>query len=313
MWATELGPVWLITPLWVIAMGGYLAAGFGLLALEPMRRVWQPLVLAASAASVAMLIPFADFVATAGIAIDIVLLVLVRRLGEHPLPAWRAARRPLVRRAAALLAMTFVAYGSVVVALRPWALRIGTTGVDRRQPLPGDARVPDARYRVDHAIAIAAPPSAVWPWLVQMGQDRAGFYSYDRLERLVGDDIRNADRIVPEWQQREVGDLVRAVQPDYLGGVLGDRVGWRVVELVPGRAMVLEGWGAFVVEPLGRDSSRLVIRTRGAGKPSFVGAVLAPLDVLVFQPMHVIMQRAMLRGIRTRAEEAYRGERTARR
>ena len=67
---------------------------------------------------------------------------------------------------------------------------------------------------------------------------------------MFGAGIRNADRIHPEWQGRESGDFVRAAPPDYLGGAFGSQLGWRVAEVVPGRAIVLERWGAFVLEPV---------------------------------------------------------------
>lgn len=167
-----------------------------------------------------------------------------------------------------------------------------------------DDVVPGARYRMDHAITIVAPADSVWPWLAQLGQDRGGFYSYDWLERALGDDIRNADRIHPEWQERRVGDLLRAAQPDYLGGRLGRDLGWRIVQWAPPRAMVLEWWGAFVVRPRPDGTTRLHIRLRGAGRPSFAGVVVGPVNLLVFEPAHFIMERGMLRGIKARAERS---------
>jgi hypothetical protein len=141
---------------------------------------------------------------------------------------------------------------------------------------------------------------------VQLGQDRAGFYSYAWLEQLAGADIHNADRIHPEWQQLETGDLVRATQPDYLGGRLGEP-GWRVREIVPGRAIVLENWGAFVVNPVDARTSRFFVRTRGDGMPSLAGVLLGPINVFVFEPAHFIMQRGMMLGIRDRAESMMDG------
>jgi hypothetical protein len=138
----------------------------------------------------------------------------------------------------------------------------------------------------------------VWPWLVQLGQDKGGFYSYAWLERLIGDDIHNADRINPAWQTVRPGDLVRAAQPDYLGGILGPDLGWRVVRVDPGRVLVLDGWGAFVLEPAG-NGTRLIVRTRGAGEPN---VALAPFGLLVFDPAHFIMERGMLLGVKQRAE-----------
>jgi hypothetical protein len=170
----------------------------------------------------------------------------------------------------------------------------------------GDPPLGRSHYRIDHAVTIDAPVETVWPWLAQIGQDRAGFYSYDWLERLIGARIYNSDVIVPEWQQREVGDLVRGAQPDYLGGVLGDDIGWRIRELHPGRALVLENWGAFVLEPVGSNATRFHIRSRGQGIPSLSGIAITPLGLLAFEPAHFIMEREMMLGIKRRAERQAR-------
>ena len=90
-------------------------------------------------------------------------------------------------------------------------------------------------------MTIEAPPEAVWPWLAQLGQDRAGFYSYEWLENLAGCDMHNADEIHPEWQEREPGDTV------YLHPLNG----LPVARFEPGRVLALEDWGAFVLEPHG--------------------------------------------------------------
>ncbi len=94
------------------------------------------------------------------------------------------------------------------LTIRPWHLRWGATDEEFTRPLPGDAVVPDG-IQSTRAITIHAPARAIWPWLVQMGQDRAGFYSFDWLERLAGADIHNADHIIPAWQHLAVGDLMR--------------------------------------------------------------------------------------------------------
>jgi len=213
---------------------------------------------------------------------------------------------PRLHRIAWAMGLVVMAYAIAVVAFRPVYERWGTTPSERVAQLPGDDLAPDdARYRVDHAITINAPASAVWPWLVQLGQDRGGFYSYAWLERLVGDRIQNADRIHPEWQTIERGDLVRATQPDYLGGRFGD-LGWRVQDVVPGRAIILENWGAFVVEPIDSSTSRLLVRQRGAGTPSFSGVVFGPLNVFIFEPAHFIMERKMMLRLKALAERTDR-------
>jgi hypothetical protein len=151
-----------------------------------------------------------------------------------------------------------------------------------------------------HGVSIDAPDWVVWAWLVQIGQDRAGFYSYDGLERLFGADIRNADELRPEWQQRRAGDRVPATQRGYLGGVFGDQPGWHVAQVVPCRALVLDGWGSFVVVADGPDRSRLLVRSRMGHHDAPVAG--AALSFIAFELPHFIMERGMLRGIKQRAE-----------
>jgi hypothetical protein len=133
---------------------------------------------------------------------------------------------------------------------------------------------------------------------VQIGQDRGGFYSYDWLENLFGADIHSADRVRAEWQQMRAGDVVRAIPPGYLGGALDDLPGWRVEAVEPGRWFVLRGWGVFLVEPAGPATSRLVIRTRYRDE-TWWGPVVTRL---AFGPVHFVMERRMLLGIKERAE-----------
>jgi hypothetical protein len=94
----------------------------------------------------------------------------------------------------------------------------GATADEQRMTLPGDELLPDPSARFTRAITIHAPQSRVWPWIVQIGQDRAGFYSNTWLENLTGADIHNADAIHPEWQRRAVGDRVPLARPDIFGG-----------------------------------------------------------------------------------------------
>ena len=307
VWAAGRASPWLVMPAWLLAMGGFLAAAFGVLQVPGLRRWWPWLMLGAAGASLFLLSVVADEVMMVGLLLDLVVVAAALRWADAT-NAGELGARPVrhrrLRRAWYVVAWSLLAYVAGLTVLRPWHTRWGTTPDERRMALPGDDAGRTAFYRIDHAITIQAPADSVWPWLVQMGQDRAGFYSYDWLERVVGDDIHNADRIVPEWQRLERGDLVRAAQPGYLGGILGDDIGWRVTALVPGRALVLEGWGAFVLEPVDSATTRLIVRTRGAGLPRLRDVPLAPFGFLVFEPAHFIMARAMLRGIRSRAEGA---------
>lgn len=192
----------------------------------------------------------------------------------------------------------------------PWQERWGTTDDEVSMSLPGDDLVAEPAQQVTRAISIEAPPGAVWPWIVQIGADRGGFYSYECLENLFGLDIHNADRIVPEWQQRDVGDLVAA---DGKGSG-----GWYVMQVVPDEALVLlvgdvrtgrplrrdrglrwEFLWTFYVRPAHGGMSRLIIRERtGFGSP-LTRALMAPVGFVSF-----VMTRKMLREIKARAEAA---------
>ena len=306
MWASTLAPTWIVSPLWWLATVGFVLAGLGLLGAPRFEVHWRPIAVAAALASLGLLAVERSLVSVAGMLVDAVVLLdsippvrqrMTRLLGMplHP------QRRPLPRSGTIVFAV-LLAYVAAVVALRGWFTRWGSTAAERALVLPGDSLVPDARYRIDHAVTIHAAADSVWPWLAQIGQDRGGFYSYTWLERAVGDPVTNAERIVPEWQHIAPGDLVRSVPRGYLFGLLGDSTGWRVAEVAPGRALVLEGWGAFVLRPIDDSTTRFIVRTRGPGTPSFVGVPLAPLGLLVFEPAHFIMQRGMMLGIKERAE-----------
>jgi len=315
VWAVADHNAWVVEPLWGLAMLGYFAAAFGILGVPMLRDRWKEIIIVATCASILLMMVFANDFSMAGVLVDIVILVMAMVWERQAIDedvdiedsvGTQGLRHPRLHRVAWSVAVLFLFYAAVVVAIRPLYLRWGSTEDERMALLPGDDLTPDARYRVDHAITINAPASAVWPWIAQLGQDRGGFYSYAWLERLIGDDIHNADRIHPEWQQRQPGDFVRAAQPNYLGGRLGD-AGWWVADVVPGRALVLRDWGAFVVEPVNDTTSRLIVRTRESGEPSLLALLLGPINVFVFEPAHFIMQRGMLRGVRDRAERSARG------
>ena len=182
--------------------------------------------------------------------------------------------------------------------LRPWYSRWGATKSEINNSLPGDEFVPEPNMVNTRAITIAAPAEAVWPWLVQMGQGRGGLYSYERLENLVGCDMHNADRILPEYQELIVGDMVRLSK--------GDEGPHFVVTAVhPQYAIILGGnnpptsW-AFVLEPLDENRTRLLIRFREDFEPT-LGNIIMWRGLV--DPIHFVMERKMLQGIKRRAEE----------
>lgn len=216
-----------------------------------------------------------------------------------------------MRRTLVLGALFLAAAG--YVRARPNMLRWGATDAEVAALLPGDELLDEPTLVTTRAVTIDAPSTSVWPWLVQMGQDRGGLYSYDWIENLVGLDFHNADRIVPEWQTLEVGDQIRAA-PETAGA----EAGFTVVAIDPGRSIVTlvgdpdqvvpeasqpplpaGGTWVFVVEPLGDNQSRLLIRLRMQLDWPRPAAWIAER---LLEPVHFVMERKQLLGIKERAE-----------
>lgn len=210
---------------------------------------------------------------------------------------------------AAVVLTVVVLYALLV---RPWHLRWGATDAEVAASLPGDGLISQPKISATHAVIIQGSPGQVWPWLVQMGQGRAGFYSYEWMESLMGLNISNADRILPEFQDLKVGDVV-PLSPD--------GIGVPVAVLEPNRALVLGGrfnaqtkgplaledkdahyetsW-AFFLQPIASDSTRLIERFRMDWGPETFGNTLYFHGFL--EPGSFIMERKMLLGIKERVE-----------
>ena len=110
-------------------------------------------------------------------------------------------------------AATAAAGIGVWAGLRPRLLAWGATCDEVVRPLPGDDLVANPLYVTTRALTLKAPAADVWPWLVQLGQNRGGFYTYDALENLMGLDIHSAEAIHPEWQDLAVGEDYIALDP----------------------------------------------------------------------------------------------------
>jgi hypothetical protein len=306
IWAAETGRWWLVASLWELAMVGFIAAGLGALGVAGLRDLWRAFTLVAATASILLFLSSPNSAFLFGVGIDITALALVAYSQPAPVKAAHSGRRS--HRARRLFGIVvswlLIIYVALVVALRQWNVQWGTTVADRATTLPGDQVVPVARYRIDHGITINAPVTDVWPWVIQIGQDRGGFYSYSTLENAAGARLTNAEQIVPEWQSRRVGEVVRSVPPDWLGGRFGTNLGWKILQIVPGQAIVLDGWGAFALVAVNDSTTRMLVRTRGEGIPSQTSIALSPFGLLVFEPAHLIMERRMLLGIKERAERS---------
>jgi len=178
---------------------------------------------------------------------------------------------------------------------RPWCLTWGATEAEAGLALPGDELLEDPDVVTTRAIGIDAPPSSIWPWIVQMGPGRAGAYTYDWIENLAGLDMHSADELLPQFQEISVGD-------GWQLGVKGPLL--EVARLDPESALVLRSedgnwvW-AFVLAPDG-PGTRLLSRNR-IRQPDASGTTRA-LTTYLMEPGSLVMERKMLLGIKQRAE-----------
>lgn len=197
---------------------------------------------------------------------------------------------------------------------RPW-LRLGATGEEVRKTLPGDEVIPDAMLQATRATTIDAPVESVWPWLVQMGHDRAGWYSFDRLDNA---GQPSATRIIPDLQQLAVGDAISDATGPF---------NFTVTRLDPPQALVLRAtihpvtgrpvdpaevdpdvrgypqsfldlsWG-FTLEPKTEGRTRLLIRVRYRHQRSpWVRAMVHGYEVV-----NTVFTRRMIQGLAARCE-----------
>lgn len=204
--------------------------------------------------------------------------------------------RSTLRRAGLLVALPSAAIAGWAAFVRPWMRRWGATGEEIARPMPGDELVPSPRHRSTRAITIRARPEEIWPWLVQMGNGRGGLYSIDVLDRLLGViEAPSAERVLAEWQDLRPGDVIP------IGGTPGwpvhavERDRSLVLRIEHGEALVTQSWGLY---PVDGETTRLVLRVRGAASPGIRSAAL----VAVIEPQELVMVRAQLLGIRRRAE-----------
>jgi hypothetical protein len=189
--------------------------------------------------------------------------------------------------------------------MRMLVKELGAAPADATRLLPGDALLPRSLFQRTHATTIDAPVEHVWPWLVQMGARRAGWYSFDLLDN---GRVPSADYIIPELQSLSVGDIIPALpkSPDGFAVlsldaprslVLGDP------SLLPGgrRPKAAPPWKttwAFVLEPIGGVATRLTVRVRAEYAPSLKMAVVLP----VMRLAHEVMERRQLHNLRRRAQ-----------
>ncbi|MBX2998061.1 MAG: hypothetical protein KF893_06075 [Caldilineaceae bacterium] len=227
----------------------------------------------------------------------------------NQLPRARAPRRwgrvasVLLWLAGALIVLT----AFYLWAIFPWMARWGATDAEVRASYPGDDLVANAGFITTRAVTVRATPAQIYPWLVQLGVDRGGMYSLLWVENLMGLHVKNTDRIHEEWQNLQVGDLVRFTPEDYF---LNPGPSLWVKQMEKDHALVFcfgmetempdrctDTW-QFVLTPQADGTTRLILRSQSAA-----GEGMSASAGKIFQGLTFIMERAMLLNIRERAEQ----------
>lgn len=217
------------------------------------------------------------------------------------------------RRLSALLALSLGAYAIVV---RPRLLSWGASDDELRSSFPGADLIPDGTRTATMAVTIDAPPSRVWPWLAQMGCDRAGWYSWDSLDNGGSESARE---IRPEWQSIAVGDHlasspsgrgwfeVAAVEPERFLALRAplDLRGKPFDIAGPRPRCYVDSLWAFRLDERPQGRTRLVVSGYASSRPRPLTAVG---EFLFWEPAHWIMQARQFTNLKRRAEESCRPE-----
>jgi hypothetical protein len=203
------------------------------------------------------------------------------------------------------------------LVVRPWHLKWGASPNEVGRSMPGDEVILAPKIETTRAITIAAPPSSVYPWLLQIGFRRAGWYSYDALEKMAGvgdfEGGSSSKRIVPELQALKVGDIIRtdpdggftvtALKPNRLFSLrakIHGLTGKHMDLEAPLEDWVLDTSWVFQLEEIEHQGgTRLTVRFRADYVPSWQSGLFARV---LFEPVLFLMERKMLLGIKMRAE-----------
>ncbi|MBA2664145.1 MAG: hypothetical protein H0U74_17775 [Bradymonadaceae bacterium] len=186
-----------------------------------------------------------------------------------------------------------------MTVIRPRHMRWGATQQEIDRPMLGDELVNKPTYVTTRAITIDARPEDVWPWLVQMGEHRGGFYSYDLIDRLLGIKVHSAHRILPRFQHLDEGDAL-----DLKGNMIVRKIeAGRALVIGPGKSVEhIDSTWSIALHPLGSTRTRLVSRVR----PRFdLKSARALLLLLVLDIGQIIMEQKWLHEIKSHAEGTY--------
>jgi hypothetical protein len=177
--------------------------------------------------------------------------------------------------------------------------RVRADAREHTRALPGDALIPNAVDSWTHATTLNCRPAAAWPWLVQMGAGRAGWYSYDWIDN---GSQPSATRIVPALQEPNVGSIFPALPGSTDAFVLVDKETnhWLVLGVPGERGGYVVTW-AFVLEEMAANRTRLLVRARGSAEYRFHGMPHA-MSLWLMKLVHSVMERKQLIEIAARAE-----------
>jgi len=186
--------------------------------------------------------------------------------------------------------------------LRRWQLKWGATNDEQKRSLPGDHIVFAPTANTTRAITIDASPADIWPWLVQMGKGRGGLYSYDWLDIAFGYlDQPSIERILPEYQSLKAGDVIP------IGRGESEKDDFYVHIADPFQALVIGAndlsfrdrvsW-AMVLEPIGHEKTRLLVRVRYKFDPGMAGVLMN----IVMEPASFLMLRKQMLTLKKLAE-----------
>jgi len=189
------------------------------------------------------------------------------------------------------------ATAAYLLFIRPWQLRWGATDEELERPMPGDEVVERPTFNATRAVTIEARPQEIWPWIVQMGMTRAGWYSYDLLDNLGRPSAR---RILPQFQNPKIGDVIPMSPEGTQGPYVKDFDQDRWMLWWDGKGGMSWVWGLY---PVDEARTRLITRVRlhyDWRSPSIL------FDMLVEFTDIVMMRKSML-GIKERAESGPEG------
>jgi hypothetical protein len=179
------------------------------------------------------------------------------------------------------------------VFLKPIITTWGASKKEVSMPMAGDDR--SLIIKSTRGILISAKQNEVWKWLIQLGADRCGFYSYSFIEKALGYKTRHQDFIQPELNEIKAGDLIRG-SIDEKSSIVP--YNFRVLYVKPEETFVLENWGTFLLKETDNQQTRLIIRTQENKASNARSKMMSYIMV----PLHYIMERRTLIGIKERVE-----------